>query len=139
MKRRGKLRESGHRSKLEDTFASILEETQTDKYYEVIAVPYIVPESKHKYKIDFTLPNGIQIEVKGYLRDHDERYKYKLIKEQHPEIDLRFVFGNINKLVPGTKMSHADWAKKLGFPFCDIKDKEQIISWIKEKKEKNAH
>lgn len=132
-KRSGKLRPSGHRSKLEDTFAAILAENETDKYYEVRTIPYIVPESKHKYKIDFTLPNGIDIEVKGYLRDHDERYKYKLIKEQNPDLDLRFVFGNINKLVPGTKITHAQWAEKLGFPYCDIEDKEQIISWIREK------
>lgn len=132
MYKRGKVRESGHRSKLEDQFAQILKDTGTEEKYEVNKVPYVVPQSKHNYTIDFTLPNGINLELKGCFRDYDERHKYILVKEQHPDLDLRFVFAQATKKVPGTKMTHAQWAEKCGFQQCDIKDKEKIISWIKE-------
>lgn len=125
------------RSKLETKIVSILNNAQTNWNYEVTIIPYVVPESDHKYTVDFTLGNGILIEGKGYLADHRERYKYVLLKQQHPTIDLRFVFDNPSKLVGGTKMTHAKWAEKYGFPYCSIKDVDQIESWIKEKNVKD--
>lgn len=123
------------RSKLETKVVSILNDLDITWEYEVTKIPYTVPQSEHKYTVDFTLNNGIYIEAKGYLADHQERYKYVLIKQQHPEIDLRFIFDNPNKLVGGTKMTHAKWAEKYGFKYCSINDKEQIESWLKEKRE----
>lgn len=120
------------RSKLEIKISDILNECTKDWQYEVTKIPYTIPESSHNYTVDFTLPNGILLEGKGYLSDHRERYKYVLLKEQHPDLDLRFVFDNINKLCGGTKMTHGAWAEKYGFKYCSIKDTEQIRTWIKE-------
>jgi hypothetical protein len=53
--------------------------------------PYITPATPHKYCPDFRLPNGIYIETKGRFETAD-RKKHLLIKEQHPELDIRFVF-----------------------------------------------
>ena len=39
----------------------------------------------------FRLDNGIIIETKGAFNSAD-RKKHKLIKEQHPELDIRFMF-----------------------------------------------
>jgi len=94
-----------------------------------------VPKSTHKYIIDFSLPNKIYIECKGYLRDFDERQKYLLIKEQYPQLDLRFVFQNVMKRVPHTKMCHADWALKHGFKYCSIADVDTLKEWFAEIKE----
>jgi hypothetical protein len=45
-------------------------------------IPYIIPESQHKYTVDWSFPhNNIHIESKGYLSDNAERQKYILIKE----------------------------------------------------------
>jgi hypothetical protein len=123
------------RSKLEDRFETILKDLDVDYQYEVTKIPYVVPESNHNYTVDWTTLNGMLIETKGYLSDHAERRKYVLIKEQHPTIDLRFVFDNPNKLCGGTKMSHAKWADKYLFKWCGIKDVEQITSWLKESNE----
>jgi hypothetical protein len=120
------------RSKLEERFESILKEFDVPYEYEVTKIDYIIPESSHTYTVDWTVLNGKLIETKGYLSDHSERRKYVLLKEQHPDLDLRFVFDNPNKLCGGTKMSHAKWAEKYNFLWCSIKDKEQIASWIRE-------
>lgn len=103
-----------------------------EQVYEKDHLAYTVPESKHKYTIDFTLPNKIFIECKGYLRDYDERHKYQLIKEQHPEADIRFVFANPYKMISRTKMDHKDWCIKFGFPWCAVSDVETIKKWSEE-------
>ena len=45
------------------------------------------------YTPDFVLPNGIILETKGQFIS-DDRRKHKLIKQQHPDLDIRFVFTN---------------------------------------------
>lgn len=126
------MSEKKRRSKLELKFEEILKEFNTNYDYEITKIPYTVPESKHTYTVDWTLLSGLLIETKGYLSDHKERYKYVLLKEQHPHLDLRFVFDNPNKLCGGTKMTHAKWAEKYGFKYCSIKDLNQIESWLNE-------
>lgn len=122
------------RSKLEERFETILQEFGVTYEYEVTKIPYTIPESYHVYTVDWTVLNGKLIETKGYLSDHAERRKYVLLKEQHPELDLRFVFDNGNKLCGGTKQTHGAWATKQGFRWCSIKDVEQIKAWINEDK-----
>ena len=126
------MSEKKRRSKLEQKFEEILKESKIEYEYEVTKIPYIVPESNHNYIVDFSGSNGIHYEVKGWLSDHQERQKYILVKQQHPDLDLRFVFDNPNKLCGGTKYSHAKWADKFGFRWCSIKDVEQIQSWLNE-------
>ena len=121
------------RSRLEERFESLLQDYDITYDYEVTVIPYVVPASNHKYTVDWTLLNGLLIETKGYLSEHRERQKYVLLKEQYPELDLRFVFDNPNKLCGGTKMTHGKWAEKYGFKYCSIKDTDQIQSWVKEK------
>lgn len=128
------MSEKKRRSKLESKFEEILKESKIEYEYETTKIPYIVPESNHNYIVDFSGSNGIQYEVKGWLSNHQERQKYILVKQQNPELDLRFVFDNPNKLCGGTKYSHAKWADKFGFRWCSIKDVEQIQSWLNENK-----
>lgn len=126
------MSEKKRRSKLELKFEEILKDFEVEYGYEITRIPYIIPESKHNYTVDWTIANGVLLETKGYLSDYQERNKYVLLKRQHPTLDLRFVFDNPNKLCGGTKMTHAKWAEKYGFKWCGIKDIEQIKSWIKE-------
>lgn len=120
------------RSKLELQFEDLLKGFDVQYEYEITKVPYIVPESNHTYTVDWTIINGLLIETKGYLSDHTERQKYILIKKQHPEIDLRFVFQDPNKKCGGMKTTHAQWADKQGFKWCSIKDTDQLKQWITE-------
>lgn len=128
------MSEKKRRSKLELKFEEVIKGFDIEYDYEVTKIPYTVPESNHTYTVDWTLINGLLVETKGYLSDHRERYKYVLLKQQYPDMDLRFVFDNPNKLCGGTKMTHAKWAEKYGFPYCSIKDTAQIEAWIKETK-----
>ena len=132
MIKRGKIRESGRRSKLEDDFATLLKQLKIPEHYEETKLKYIIPQSEHTYTVDFTLPNHILLECKGYLRDVEERQKYELIKEQHPDKDLRFVFANPNKPISRTKMTHGSWAEKVGFKYCSVNDSDIIKEWSKE-------
>ena len=126
------MSEKKRRSKLELKFEEIIKEFDVAYDYEVTKIPYTIPESNHNYTVDWTFINGLLVETKGYLSDHKERYKYVLLKQQHPDLDLRFVFDNPNKLCGGTKMTHSKWAEKYGFKYCSIKDVDQIQQWVKE-------
>lgn len=122
------------RSRLEQQFERVLQEYDAKYEYECTKIPYIVPESKHTYTVDWTLLNGVLVETKGRLADYAERRKYELLKQQNPDLDLRFVFADPNKLVGGTKtVTHCAWAEKHNFKWCSIKDTEQIKKWVKEK------
>ena len=129
------MSEKKRRSKLELKFEEIIKEFDVAYDYEVTKIPYTIPESNHNYTVDWTFINGLLVETKGYLSDHKERYKYVLLKQQHPDLDLRFVFDNPNKLCGGTKQTNGAWATKYGFKWCSIKDIETIESWLKEKRE----
>jgi hypothetical protein len=92
-------------------------------------IEYEVPAKKHKYTPDFTLPNGIRIEAKGYLTAED-RAKMKRVKASNPFLDIRFVFGRAsNKLNKESPTTYAMWAEDNGFKWA-----EKVIprEWITE-------
>lgn len=74
------------------------------------------------------------IEAKGRFFSKD-RTKMKYIKEQHPDLDIRFIFldGN-NKLSKTSKTTYMEWAERYGFPAHNCKRKEPSLpdEWIKE-------
>lgn len=97
--------------------------------YEKDKIAYQQPVKHRKYTPDFKLPNGIYIETKGRFLTAD-RQKHLLIKEQHPDLDIRFVFSNSNsKISKGSPTSYADWCEKYGFLYAD---KSIPLEWIKE-------
>lgn len=57
------------------------------------------------------------MECKGRLTVFD-RVKHLLIKEQHPDKDIRFVLQFDNKLNPRTKTRYSDWCKQHGFTYA---------------------
>jgi hypothetical protein len=122
---------AGWRSGLESTIAKQLELMRIPYKYEEKVVSYIVPESKHRYTPDFELPNGIIIETKGRFITAD-RKKHLLVKEQHPELDIRFVFSNPRaKISKVSKTTYADWCDKYGFKYAAKMIPDE---WIKEPK-----
>ena len=102
----------GYRSGFEHTVADQLTEAKVKFEYETTVISYIKPETNHTYTIDFTLPNGILVETKGRWVLED-RKKHLLIKKQHPELDIRFVFMNPNgKIRKGSKTTYANFCDK---------------------------
>lgn len=86
--------------------------------YETTELKYI---KEHTYYPDFTLNDVFYIEAKGYW-DSEDRAKHLLIKQQHPDKQVAFVFQNAsNKLNKRSKITYADWCEKHGFLYCDIK------------------
>ena len=112
-------RQKGYRSGLEESVDAILKQTGIDGQYEQHKVLYIIPLSHHEYTPDFRLPNGIFIETKGRFVLED-RKKHLLVRQQHPQLDIRFVFQNSkNKIRKGSPTTYADWCKKHSFIYAD--------------------
>ena len=123
----------GYKSGLEGKVAQQLEAMGIKVEYEASKIPYVIPESSHKYSPDFELPNGIYIETKGRFVLAD-RKKHLLLKSQKPELDIRFVFTNsAAKINKGSKTTYADWCNKHGFLYADKLIPE---AWIAEKGKK---
>jgi len=137
----------GWRSGFEEKIAKELDDKEVDFHYEKFCIMYSKPKTRHKYHPDFYLFgnnkgksfgeteyfNGSEffVETKGRFMASD-RKKHILIKEQHPDLDLRFVFCNSkNKIYKGSKTTYADWCRQHGFLFAD---KTIPDEWLEELK-----
>lgn len=112
--------QNGYRSGFEERIASELEAAGIEYEYEQHVFKYTIPERVAKYTPDFKLPNanGIIIETKGRFLTKD-RQKHLLVKAQHPDLDLRFVFSNANtKISKTSKTTYAMWCEKNGFMYA---------------------
>lgn len=103
-----------YRSGLEDKVHEQLTKKKVSFEYEPFdkKIVYTIPESVHKYTPDFILTTAtgktIYVETKG-IWDSDDRKKHLLIRQQHPEIDLRFVFTRSKaRIRKGSKTTYAD-------------------------------
>ena len=118
----------GYRSGFEHKVSDQLTEQKIKFGYEDTVINYIKPETHHKYTIDFTLPNGILVETKGRWVIED-RKKHLLIKQQHPELDIRLVFQSAKtKIRKGSKTTYGDWCDKHGIVWAE---KNVPESWLK--------
>jgi len=122
----------GYRSGLEDRISEQLKGLSVPFKYEEFKIKYEVHEIR-TYTPDFELPNGIIVESKGRFVAAD-RKKHLLVKKQHPELDIRFVFSNSKaKITKGSKTSYGDWCDKNGYIYADKLIPEE---WIKERGKK---
>lgn len=121
--------QAGYRSGLEEKIGDDLKRRGVDVQYESLKIKYKVPERDATYTPDFPLPNGIIIETKGRFTAAD-RKKHLLIQQQHPELDIRFLFQrSASRLNKSSKTTYADWCRKNGFVFAD---KVVPDEWLKE-------
>lgn len=99
-------------------------------HYEPTKFGYLVPAARRSYTPDWVLPNGIVVEAKGRLTAADRR-KMVLVKDEHPNLDIRFVFQRAsNPIRKGSNTTYGDWATANGFPWAEGDVPEQ---WLKEK------
>jgi hypothetical protein len=127
---RAAAKRAGYRSGFEHSIARAARKSRIKFAYEPAEgrVTWI-PKAK-TYTPDFVLPNGVIVEAKGRLTVHD-RTKHMLIKQQHPELDIRFVFQYNNPITKGSKTRYTDWADKNGFLWAM---NEIPREWAREKK-----
>lgn len=120
---------NGYRSGLEEKVGAELDAKGIEYTYEKEVIQYTKPEKKAKYTPDFVLENGIIVETKGRFLTAD-RQKHLLVKQQRPDLDIRFVFTNPNARISKTsKTTYAMWCDKYGFQYAaqSIPD-----AWLKE-------
>ena len=99
--------------------------------YEAYCLNYTIPSSLHTYTPDLMLPNGILVELKG-LFDLADRKKHVLIREQHPDLDVRIVFQNANlKIYKGSKTTYGMFCDKYDIIWAD---KAIPKEWFREPK-----
>lgn len=112
------------RSGFEARTAKYLDSIGVDYTYEEDKIPYVVPESTHKYTPDFKLDNGIYVETKGRFTAQD-RKKMSLVIEQNPDKDIRLLFMVNNPLNKGSKTKYTDWCEKRGI-ICAVSAKGEV-------------
>jgi len=110
----------GFRSGLEDQASNQLTAQAVAFEYEKHKVMYVVPSRVASYTPDFLLThNGIIVETKGRFEAAD-REKHLLVRAQHPELDIRFVFSRSKTPIrTGSPTTYADWCSTHGFKFAD--------------------
>jgi hypothetical protein len=114
---RGKV--EGYRSGLEVQIAEQLREAGVDAKYESVTIRFTYPPQAARYKPDFVLPNGIIIESKGRFLTKD-RKKHLQIQEQHPDLDIRFVFSNSRtRISKQSKTTYAVWCDSNELKYAD--------------------
>ena len=107
-----------YRSKFEVKVAADLGKRKVDFQYEKVSFDYVT--KKRNYTPDFYLPESkIYIETKGRLTTND-RVKHLLIKDQYPDLDIRFVFVNANNKISRTsKTTYANWCDRHKFLWAE--------------------
>lgn len=123
----------GFRSGLEEKVAADLRSRGVEFSFEVEKVHYRIPESNHVYTPDFIIRTRtgkkIVLETKGRFMLED-RQKHLFIKEQYPELDLRFLFQSPNaKIRKGSRTTYKEWAEKHGFKWASGRVPEE---WLNE-------
>lgn len=118
----------GYRSGLEADIQGQLRAAGLPVIYEEVYIPWKLSKDC-KYTPDFILPNGIIVESKGRFVTQD-RQKHLYIKQQYPELDIRFVFSrSASRISKTSKTTYAKWSKTKGFKYADAVIPQ---SWIDE-------
>ena len=117
------------RSGLEERVAEQLDSLGVDFDYEPYSIKFERPAYTSRYTPDFLiLINGLLVETKGRFTSQD-RKKFRLLKEQHPDLDLRFVFSNPKaRIGKKSQTTYGMWCERIGYPFAKETIPEQ---WLK--------
>tara|TARA_B100000767_G_scaffold155933_1_gene146638 strand:+ start:681 stop:1127 length:447 start_codon:yes stop_codon:yes gene_type:complete len=124
---------NGWRSGLEETLAADLKSKGIDYEYEQHVLKFEVPSRIARYTPDFYIKTKsgktIIVESKGQFKVAN-RQSMILVKKQHPDIDLRFVFSRSKETISKTsKTTYAMWCEKHGFLYADLTVPE---GWLNE-------
>ena len=120
----------GFRSGLEIAISQELDANSVKYKYEQVKLKYTKPQKIHTYTPDFYLEEqDIYLETKGLFTSAD-RQKMRLVKEQHPEKDIRLIFSNSrSRISKKSSTTYAMWCDKYGFKYAD---KHIPLEWLNE-------
>ncbi len=126
-------RKYGFRSGLEDRVAEQLKQAGLPVNYEQHGIEFTQPAKSRRYTPDFALTkrdgNILFIETKGRFLTAD-RQKHLMIKKDHPDLDIRFVFTRSKTTISKTSATtYAGWCEKHGFLYAD---REIPVTWLAE-------
>ena len=99
--------------------------------YETVKIPFVIKTSYLGDLVCTKRDNNLMIiETKGEF-DQDDRKKHRLIKEQHPDWDIRFLFYNANKKIGKRQNSktYGEWATYYGFKWAHKRIPKE---WLRE-------
>lgn len=147
--------EDSYRSGLEGQVADQLKRAGIEFDYETLIVPYNVPARVGKYKADFPIRRtNIILEPKGHFggkappggrfsnmkeNSAKQRQKFALLKEQHPELDIRFVFTRAKTpIYKDSPTTHGQWATDHGFKWCEKVVPQEWLDEIKQQQKDAA-
>jgi hypothetical protein len=129
------LIQARYRNKLEKSVGEQLTSAGVSFKYEPHTLPITIPARQSTYLPDFKADNApIIIESKGYFYNGStDRKKLLLVKEQHPELDIRIVFSNASKKIyKNSPTTYGAWATANGFVWADGGKVPE--AWLKEMK-----
>jgi hypothetical protein len=107
----------GYASEFERKVAADLTERGVSFDYEEEQLLYEIPCA---YTTDFTLPNGVIVEAKGYM-DADERRKLRELKRAHPDRDIRLLFQRASNRISRAvrSLTYGQWATRAGYLWAE--------------------
>ena len=126
------------KSGLEEVIYNFLTKEDVSFSYETLKIYFDQPTQKKTYTPDFPIKQSFIVEAKGAFNSAD-RKKHKLIKAQHPEYDIRFIFSNSKtRIGKKSKTTYGKWCDLFGFKYHCIHstNKKFPNNWLKEIKEK---
>ena len=126
------------KSGLEEVIYNYLKDNKVHFVYEGMKIKFELPTQKKSYTPDFPINDRFIVEAKGAFNSAD-RKKHKLIREQHPELDIRFIFSNAKtKIGKKSLTTYGKWCELNNFPYHCIYSTQQTFpqDWLKEIKEK---
>ena len=85
------------KSGLEEVIFKFLSAENVSFSYETIRITFDQPTQKRTYTPDFPIKKSFIVEAKGNFNSAD-RKKHKLIKSQHTNYDIRFIFSNAKRI-----------------------------------------
>lgn len=117
------------RSGLEEKAMGDLARREVPYGYECLKIPYVIPESTHKYTPDFHMTaNDLLIETKG-IWDVKDRQKIAFILKQHPPLKdvLCMLFNRANdKINKKSKTTYGMVCEKLGIRYASVPTAAQL-------------
>lgn len=99
--------------------------------YETDQITYTWPERQATYTPDFKLPKQggfFYVETKG-VWDVNDRQKHLLLKDQHPDLDIRLCFLKDGRLYKGSPTRYSAYCEKHGLRYAL---KHIPEDWLKE-------
>lgn len=120
---------AAYKSGLEQKFQDACKAKGWELGYEQDKIKYNIPASTHSYTPDFTVTKNVYIETKGLWVAAD-RKKSVLIKEQHPDIRILYVFQRNQLISKNSKTTYLDWCDKNGLDACVFSNSNYWTEYI---------